>query len=216
MAGWPWAPEISISLFSLRSRHPDFWASTTRAGSGGQSLRGYEVSAPSGYVGRSSGHPIAAVESRMEQTLPHHCGGGVARRPGQRWKSKEAVQKELQVGKLEDELACMGLLYVARAARLAPPYVVAMLQSGTATCRSAVLEDMECMYRPLAPKLDELGPPSETPTGWEEFTKRWPGQWQLMVTRFAEKWMEMGDGDERGGRSVSSGGAETVFRRSED
>ena len=67
-----------------------------------------------------------------------------------------------------------------------------------------MLEDMDCIYRLLAPKLDELGPPRETPTRWEEFMKRWAGRWQLMVTRFAEKRMEMGAGDGRGG--LSSGG----------
>ena len=111
------------------------------------------------------------------------------------------------MGKLEDDLACLRLRYVARAARLAPPYVVAMLQPGAAaTWRSGVLDDMESMYRQLAPKLDELGPPTETPARWEEFMKRWLGQWQLMVTRFGEKRMEQRDGEERGGLSGSSGG----------
>ena len=72
--------------------------------------------------------------------------------PGQRWKSNAAVQKELQVGKLED----VRLRHVAKAARLA--FVLAVLQSGAAaTWRSAVLEDMECMYWLYAPTLDELG-----------------------------------------------------------
>ena len=53
---------------------------------------------------------------------------------------------------------------------------------------------------------DELGPPPETPARWEEFMKRWPGQWRLMVSRFAEKRVEQDDGDERGGLSGSSGG----------
>ena len=74
--------------------------------------------------------------------------------PSQRWKSNDAVQRELEVGNLEDELAGMRLRYVARAAMLAPPYVLVMLQS--VTWRSAVLDDMECMHRLLAPKLDEL------------------------------------------------------------
>ena len=39
------------------------------------------------------------------------------------------VQKELQVAELEDELVCMRLLYMARVARLAPFYVLAVLQA---------------------------------------------------------------------------------------
>ena len=93
----------------------------------------------------------------------------------------------------------MKLRYVARAARFAPPYVLAMLQSGAAaTSRSAVLDDMECMYRVLAPKLDELGSSREMPTRWEDVTKQWPVQWRSMVTRFVEKRTEMERGEERG------------------
>ena len=44
------------------------------------------------------------------------------------------------------------------------------------------MEDMQCVYRLLAPKLDALGSPLETATRWEEFMKSWPGQWQSMVT----------------------------------
>ena len=67
--------------------------------------------------------------------------------PGQSWKSNGEVQKELQVAELEDELACMRLLCMARAARLAPPCVLAMLRTGAAAAwRSAVVEDMECMF----------------------------------------------------------------------
>ena len=36
----------------------------------------------------------------------------------------------MQKAELEDELACMRLLYMARVARLAPPSVLAMLQTG--------------------------------------------------------------------------------------
>ena len=67
--------------------------------------------------------------------MAHHCIIAGAYRPpspGQSWKSNDEVQKELQVAELEDELACMRLLYMARAARLAPPYVLAMLQTGAA------------------------------------------------------------------------------------
>ena len=64
------------------------------------------------------------------------------------------MQKELQVAELEDQLACMRLLYMARAARLAPPYVLAMLQTGVAAAwRSALVEDVECMFQLLSPKL---------------------------------------------------------------
>ena len=96
----------------------------------------------------------------------------------------------------------MRLRYVAKAARFAPPYVLAVLQPGAAaTWRSVVLEDVECMYRLLAPKLGELGFPRETPTRWEEFMKRWRGQRQLMVTRVSDKRMQTGDGEEGGGLS---------------
>ena len=84
---------------------------------------------------------------RVARSKPWRIIAGAHRPPpqSQRWKSNEAVQKKLKVGKLEDELACTRLRYVARAARLAPPYVLAMLQSGAAaTWRSTVLEDMEC------------------------------------------------------------------------
>ena len=63
--------------------------------------------------------------------------------PGLGWKSNDVVQKELQVAELEDELACMRLLHMARAARLAPPCVLAMLQTEAAAAwRSAVVKDM--------------------------------------------------------------------------
>ena len=41
------------------------------------------------------------------------------------------------------------------------------------------------------PKLDELGHPREAPTRWEGFTKHWLVQWQSLVTRFAEKLLEV-------------------------
>ena len=108
--------------------------------------------------------------------------------PGQSWKSNDEVQKELQVAELEDELACMRLLYMARAARSAPPYALAMLQTGAAAAwRSAMVEDMECMFQLLLPKLDALGSPHEAPARWEEFGKSWPRQWQTLVALFAER-----------------------------
>ena len=77
---------------------------------------------------------------------------------------------------------------MARAARSAPPYVLAMLQTGAvAAWRSAVVEDMECMFQLLSPKLDALGSPRETPARWEEFVKSWPRKWQTLVAPFAEK-----------------------------
>ena len=93
--------------------------------------------------------------------------------PGQSWKSNDEVQKELQVAELEHELACMRLLYMARAA--------------AAVWRSAVVGDIGCMFQLLSPKLDALGSPRETPVRWEEFVKCWPRQWQTLVALFAEK-----------------------------
>ena len=69
----------------------------------------------------------------------------------------------------------------------APPYVLAMLQTGAAAWRSAVVEDMECMFQLLSPKLDALGSPREAPARWEEFVKSWRRQWQTLVALFAEK-----------------------------
>ena len=47
---------------------------------------------------------------------------------------------------------------------------ISMLQTGAAAAwRSAVVEDMECMFQLLSPKLDALGSPHETPARWEEF-----------------------------------------------
>ena len=153
---------------------------------GGQSLCGFEISAPSGDVGRAARPPITALESCLEQTVAHYCWGSRPPPPGQSWKSNDDVQKELQVAELEDELACMRLLYMARVARLAPPYVLAMLQTGAAaTWRTAVVKDMERVSQLLSPKLDALGSPREMPARWEEFMKTWPRQWQSLVALFA-------------------------------
>ena len=96
----------------------------------------------------------------MMQNLAHHCRSALAAAPRSEMEVQRCGPEELQVGNLEDELAGVRLRYAARAARLAPPHVLAMLQSGAAaTWRSALLDDMECMYRLLAPKLDELGSP---------------------------------------------------------
>ena len=85
--------------------------------------------------------------------LPRHVRVQVAHRPPpprQSWKSNDEVQKELQVAELKDELACMRLLYMARAARLAPPYVLAMLQTMAA---AAAWRRVQL----LSPKLGALG-----------------------------------------------------------
>ena len=49
------------------------------------------------------------------------------------------------------------------------------------------VEDMECMFQLLSPKLDALGSPRETPARWEEFVKSWPATMQTLVALFAEK-----------------------------
>ena len=144
---------------------------------------------PSGDVGRAAKPPITALESGLEQTVAHHCWGSSTAAPQDRsWKSSDDVQKELQVAELEDELACMRLLYMARVARWVPPYVLATLQTGAAAAwRSAVVKDMERMSQLLSPKLDSLGLPREMPARWEEFMKTWLRQWQTLVALFAEK-----------------------------
>ena len=109
--------------------------------------------------------------------------------PGQRWKSNEAVQRLFSEGCQASTVVCAGHAAVGAAA----------------TWRSAVVEDIECMYQLLAPRLDALGSPRETPARWEEFMKSWPEEWQSMITLFAEKRMGLGDSAVRG-LPRSSGG----------
>ena len=81
-----------------RRTHGGFWqrrTATVCAGAGDQSLRGFEMSAPSGDVGRCKA-PVTALESGLEQTVA-----------GQSWKSHDDVQDELQVAELEDEFAML-------------------------------------------------------------------------------------------------------------
>ena len=124
------------------------------------------------------------------------------------------MQKELKDGKLEDELACTRLPYVARAARLAPPHLLAMLQSGDDVKIRSVGRHGEY----ASATCTQVRRAQATYRDGSAMGGRWPGQWQLMVTRFAEKRMEqMSAGACRVRVAASSyAHAETTFRHSGD
>ena len=98
-------------------------APATRARPGGQGLRGYKVSAPGGDLGRPSGSPVAAVESRMGRTLANHCWGSSAAAP----RSEMEVQRS---GAEETEGRQVG----GRARVYEAPLCCAGLQVGTGVC----------------------------------------------------------------------------------
>ena len=162
------------------------------------------------------GPQLQRLRVAWREVLANHCRGSSAAAP----RSELEVQRSDAEGTKGRQIGGRARVYEAPLcrggrARLAPPYLLAMLQSGddveirsvgrhgeyaSATCTQAR------RARPTYRDGSAMG-------------GRWPGQWQLMVTRFAEKRMEqMSAGACRLRVAASSYAqtAETTFRHSGD
>ena len=157
-------------------------ASSACSSPGGQGLRVDTMLASSRNGLRSPDFRFSTAERCIEQTLARQCLCSPATALGHRWKSNKAVHRELRVGKLEDEVACIRLRFVARSSRFAPPYVLPMLQSGRGgpgeTCHRGRHGEPVFFWHP---NLTSLGHPREAPTRWEDFTKLCSGSRERIV-----------------------------------
>ena len=80
-------------------------------------------------------------------------------------------------------LVCAARLrYAARAARHAPPFVLALMRSpGGAGWRQAVVRDTALLWLTIPGKVGSLPDPRIDMMPWEAFWRTWPVQWAALV-----------------------------------